>query len=372
MSVPSSINDLSTTASSNSPAGTDSIGVSLDDYLRAIQAIIKQNSSKGTDIASASLITVPNAGSYFVVTGTTTINGIVDSWNGRAVLLKFSGALTLTHSASLILFGSNITTAAGDVLHIANESSGVWRAASYTRAASGNVTLSGTETLTNKTIVAASNTITTAASGNLAATELDSALAELDSDKADRVIPAADVNIAVLDLSTGNLEDGGATVASLAPLESPTFTGTPTLPTGTIATTQSTGDNSTAIATTAYVDAVTPIFTESYTSGEEAITAGRGFTLAHSLSAQPSLIQFSLKCKTTDLNYSVNDEVVVNPGLNSDISTYSRGISCIPDTSNLTIRLGSASSCFVLLDKSTGTRGTITNANWKLIARAWV
>jgi len=36
---------------------------------------------------------------------------------------------------------------------------------------------------------------------------------------------------------------------------SPTFTGTPTLPTGTIATTQSASDNSTKIATTAYSDA---------------------------------------------------------------------------------------------------------------------
>ena len=39
-------------------------------------------------------------------------------------------------------------------------------------------------------------------------------------------------------------------VASLA---SPTFTGTPTLPTGTIATTQTAGNNTTAVATTAYV-----------------------------------------------------------------------------------------------------------------------
>ena len=39
-----------------------------------------------------------------------------------------------------------------------------------------------------------------------------------------------------------------------APLASPTFTGTPTLPTGTIATTQTANNNSTALATTAYVD----------------------------------------------------------------------------------------------------------------------
>ena len=38
-----------------------------------------------------------------------------------------------------------------------------------------------------------------------------------------------------------------------ANLASPTFTGTPTLPTGTIATTQTAGNNSTAIATTAFV-----------------------------------------------------------------------------------------------------------------------
>ena len=44
-------------------------------------------------------------------------------------------------------------------------------------------------------------------------------------------------------------------LALKAPLASPTFTGTPTLPTGTIAVTQSSGNNSTAVATTAYVDA---------------------------------------------------------------------------------------------------------------------
>ena len=44
-------------------------------------------------------------------------------------------------------------------------------------------------------------------------------------------------------------------LALKAPLASPTFTGTPTLPTGTIATTQSPGDNTTAVATTAFVTA---------------------------------------------------------------------------------------------------------------------
>ena len=41
--------------------------------------------------------------------------------------------------------------------------------------------------------------------------------------------------------------------AGYALLASPTFTGTPTLPTGTVATTQTAADNTTAVATTAFV-----------------------------------------------------------------------------------------------------------------------
>ena len=48
-------------------------------------------------------------------------------------------------------------------------------------------------------------------------------------------------------------------VATKADLASPTFTGTPTLPTGTIATTQSFGNSTTALATTAFVQAALQI-----------------------------------------------------------------------------------------------------------------
>jgi hypothetical protein len=45
----------------------------------------------------------------------------------------------------------------------------------------------------------------------------------------------------------------GSTYDNIAGTASPTFTGTPTLPTGTIATTQTSGNNTTAVATTAFV-----------------------------------------------------------------------------------------------------------------------
>ena len=51
-------------------------------------------------------------------------------------------------------------------------------------------------------------------------------------------------------------------VATKADLASPTFTGTPTLPSGTIAVTQSTSDDSTKVATTAFVQDITAAIKE--------------------------------------------------------------------------------------------------------------
>ena len=51
-----------------------------------------------------------------------------------------------------------------------------------------------------------------------------------------------------------------ADITGKANLASPTFTGTPSLPTGTIATTQTAGNNTTAVATTAFVQQEVPDF----------------------------------------------------------------------------------------------------------------
>lgn len=48
-------------------------------------------------------------------------------------------------------------------------------------------------------------------------------------------------------------------IATKSDLASPTFTGTPTLPTGTIGVTQSSSNNSTALATTAFVQSVAQV-----------------------------------------------------------------------------------------------------------------
>jgi len=80
-------------------------------------------------------------------------------------------------------------------------------------------------------------------------------LAAVDVAAATDVLPIVDVSatetkkITVASLKTAVAPD----LSTYAPLASPTFTGTPTLPTGTIATTQTAADNSTKVATTAFV-----------------------------------------------------------------------------------------------------------------------
>jgi hypothetical protein len=75
-------------------------------------------------------------------------------------------------------------------------------------------------------------------------------------DAAADVLPIVDTSaVETKKITVANLKTAVAPdLSTYAPLASPTFTGTPTLPTGTIAVTQSALDNSTKVATTAYAD----------------------------------------------------------------------------------------------------------------------
>jgi len=135
MPVPSSMSDLSTTAATNSPAGSES-PTQGDDFLRAIQSIVRHTNYKGSDIASATTTDIGAATGEFVdITGTTTITGLGTVAAGIVRTVRFTGALTLTHNAtSLILPSSaNITTANGDVAVFRSLGSGNWKCISYVK-----------------------------------------------------------------------------------------------------------------------------------------------------------------------------------------------------------------------------------------------
>lgn len=138
MAAPSRIYDLSATASSNTPSGTEAVGTGLDDYLRGIQAVIRGDlATKGADIASAATTDLGAVqGLFHDITGTTTITSFGTVAAGVWKVLKFEGALTLTHNAaSLVLPGAaNITTADGDIAIVVSEGSGNWRCVLYQKA----------------------------------------------------------------------------------------------------------------------------------------------------------------------------------------------------------------------------------------------
>lgn len=122
MAVPTTIESLSPLTASNTPSNSDQVAPDLNDYLQAIQAILRRTNAKGTNIASASTTNIGASvdGDFIDVTGTTTITSFGTVAAGVVRTVRFTGALTITHSANIILPGAvNLVTVANDI--------GVWR-----------------------------------------------------------------------------------------------------------------------------------------------------------------------------------------------------------------------------------------------------
>lgn len=92
------------------------------------------NEAQGSDIASSATINLQTAtGNVVDVTGTTTINAITLD-QGAERVVRFTGALTLTNGASLVLpTNANIITAAGDYATFRGYAGGVVRCTQYQR-----------------------------------------------------------------------------------------------------------------------------------------------------------------------------------------------------------------------------------------------
>jgi hypothetical protein len=122
-----------TTLELRKPATTDTVDVTTD--LNTPYDTIDDQFQKGSDVASATSITVPDEG-YFDITGTTTTAGFSTVNAGIMKMVQFDGALQLTHHSSSFNLptGANITTAAGDRALFRSEGSGNWRCMWYQRA----------------------------------------------------------------------------------------------------------------------------------------------------------------------------------------------------------------------------------------------
>lgn len=141
--VAADLKNWSTTASSNSPTDSTTVGAGLADNLQEMQKVVRQDlAHKGADIASAGTTDIGAvAGSYHDITGTTTITGLGTVSAGISKTLQFDGALTITHNATSLILpgGANIITAAGDHMRAMSLGSGNWVVPWYQRANGGPV-----------------------------------------------------------------------------------------------------------------------------------------------------------------------------------------------------------------------------------------
>jgi hypothetical protein len=162
----------------------------------------------------------------------------------------FTGTVTIPSGASI---SGYLTTTAGDAAYypLTGNPSGFLTSAPVTSVAgrTGAVTLANTD-------ISGLGTMATATAADYSTTTVANGLYyPLSSNPAGYLTTAPVTSVAG---RTGAVTLAVADVSGAAPLASPTFSGTPSLPTGTIGVTQTLADNSTKLATTAYVDGSIP------------------------------------------------------------------------------------------------------------------
>jgi hypothetical protein len=107
-------------------------------------------------------------------------------------------------------------------------------------------------------------------------------------------------------------------------------------------------------------------FTKSFESSQQAMSLGGLVTVAHGLGAKPKLYMVVLQCITAQGGYVAGDEVQVNPSYDG-VSNF--GLSIVPTSTNILVRVG-ADSIFIMRPDN-GANFSITLANWGMVVRAW-
>ena len=173
--------------------------------------------------------------------------GTTTQWNSSTKILE-SGELGLDITLNKIKVGNGsslwtalpyLTPTVADVQEMAQD--GV--ATALSAGTHSNIVVSYSDTNNSISLSTGPNVVTTDSLSNTL------------GDPATGYVLISDVGTAdgVASLDPNGKVPDSEILSTIARLASPTFTGTPTLPTGTIATTQAAGNNSTALATTAFV-----------------------------------------------------------------------------------------------------------------------
>ena len=180
-------------------------------------------------------------------------------------------------------------------------------------------------------------------------------------------MPATTGTMALLSDITGEANEFSFKTISIsgeADVVADTTTDTLNLVSGTNITITTSGDTITFASTSG-----TPVFDESFTSSDMTITAGGQLTIAHGLSSQPTFVIFQLVNLTAELGYTTGQ--VTYPAF-VQAAGSNKGLSVLPDATNLVIRFASSATTFIVVDATTGSTSTITNGNWEIRLSAFV
>ena len=312
---------------------------------------------RGTNIASASSLTLPSGGgNVFNVTGTTTVDGISSAQGGRCVKLYFAASLTLTHNASSFILpgGLNIITAAGDVAEFINDaaqdaSGSNWRCFNYQRANGTAV-----HAVQPNWVGVATNYTATAANGN-GVIYFGSLTADVTLS-----LPSAATcvgqTITMINTSSTNF-------VTIDP------TGSETL--DNLATRSTIGESRVTIFSDG-LNWLTASGVYRYVSPSIALTTAATFGGAHGLGTTPHTVLAVLVCQTGEHGYAAGDRLYL-PGYTHGAGGTNTGFTVGANGTNVFGVLNNNSfadasnSGIGFRHKTAGTAHLCTPANWKIL-----
>lgn len=298
---------------------------------------------QGSDIASAATLVKPsdaNLGGYHVVTGTTGISALWSSEPaGTTIELRFAGALTLTHSASLILpTGANVTTVAGDVARFRAEAGNVWRCVSAPPSWYPTIAAAHSINVLAKT---AGYTATTGDKGK----EINYTTAGFTL-----ALPAVSGNDGLWYVLRNSASTGDVTID---PNASETLDGLTTrlLRPGDCVLIRCDGTAWRTISGS-----------YSFESAEQSITVTTMYTFAHGLGVLPNYFKTVIRCKTAEGGWAVGDE----HALYGSYDAYGTA-ACGVNATNVYAEYNSGIS---IGRRDTGAAFVPTVANWRIVVYA--
>ncbi|WP_374656108.1 hypothetical protein [Dongia sp.] len=297
---------------------------------------------KGGDIASAATLAKPvdaNLGGYHLVTGTSTIAGL---WAGEPagaeVELRFAADLTLSHNAVSFILpgGGNVIVTAGDVARFRSEGDGNWRCVTAPPAWFGQ-----------------------SGGFSLPVSAKSAAYAMLATDKGSEInFTAAGATFSLLAAATAG--NGGIVAVrnsaasgdiTIDPNGSETLDGLATrlLRPGDAVLLRCDGSAWRTVSGS-----------YSFESAEQTMALATAISVAHGLGVKPNHLRVVFRCKTSEANWAVGDEI----DYNAVIWTY--GAALHVDAVNAA---GTINQTYPpnIANKSSGSGVAMVLANWRLV-----